>query len=336
MTAGHELASLREAFQALGLGSTVTLLSDHPGRRRVVRAGDVVVKAFAPPERAAREREESGLRALGGTGLAAPLVGAGPLWTATAWIEGDAPTQRATGDVALHRSLGHHLGRLHDVDPAGMRMWPLADRLRSQLDSPPASCPSSLVRAIGRMVGPWMILPATATRCFVHGDWGTSNVITAADPEGGAAVLTVVDFEDSHVGDPAETSDGRCWQDPSRPSWSRWGWATPRPAAHSAPWRPSDSLSPAQNCAWTSWDGRSPVIGLAPSTIGACRHSMHSSVVSYPSRRRSPRSGAGSSTRRLHMTTSGWSSLTGSQALKTPSRRKPQRSATFCERSLSR
>ena len=46
--------------------------------------------------------------------------------------------------------------------------------------------------------------------------------------------------------------------------------------------------------------------------------------------------GAGSVARRLHMTTSGWSSFTGSHALKTPSRLNPHRSATLCERSLSR
>lgn len=48
------------------------------------------------------------------------------------------------------------------------------------------------------------------------------------------------------------------------------------------------------------------------------------------------RSGAGSVASRLHMTTSGWSSLTGSHALSTPSRLKPQRRATRCEGSFSR
>jgi aminoglycoside phosphotransferase (APT) family kinase protein len=52
------------------------------------------------------------------------------------------------------------------------------------------------------MVEPWMLLPAAVTQRYVHGDFGTSNVIV--DREGAATVLTLVDFEDSHVGDPAE------------------------------------------------------------------------------------------------------------------------------------
>ena len=47
-----------------------------------------------------------------------------------------------------------------------------------------------------------MLLPAAATQCYVHGDCGTANVIV--DREGAATVLRLVDFEDSHVGDPAE------------------------------------------------------------------------------------------------------------------------------------
>ena len=59
------------------------VLADHPGRRRVVRVGGMVVKAFAPIEAMAYQREASGLRATAGTGLAAELVASGPLWTGT-------------------------------------------------------------------------------------------------------------------------------------------------------------------------------------------------------------------------------------------------------------
>ena len=52
------------------------------------------------------------------------------------------------------------------------------------------------------MVDPWIPLPAAAMQRYVHGDWGISNVVV--DPDSPTTVLTVVDFEDSHIGDPAE------------------------------------------------------------------------------------------------------------------------------------
>ncbi len=105
MTVRPELVTLREAFDVLGLDTEEEVLADHPGRRRVVRVGDIVVKAFAPDEHAAWGREESGLRALVGSGLAAPLVAAGPLWTATAWVDAGSPIRGLLDEVALHRAV---------------------------------------------------------------------------------------------------------------------------------------------------------------------------------------------------------------------------------------
>ena len=135
------------------------------------------------------------------SGLVAPLVASGPLWTATAWVEGVNPAQSVVDVVALHRSLGGYLARLHNVDASGVRAWSVADRLRALLDSPPDACPPSIVRGIARIVEPWMPLPAAAPQRFVHGDWGTSNVLV--DSRTPTKVLTVVDLEDSHIGDPA-------------------------------------------------------------------------------------------------------------------------------------
>ena len=202
MTSRPELTSLREAFVALSVDAERVVLADQPGRRCVVRIGDLVVKAVAPSEHAAWRREESGLRAMIGAGMAAPLVASGPLWTATGWVEGVSPAHCALDMVNLHRSLGEHLARLHEVGPTGMGPWPVADRLAALLEAPPACCPPSLVRGIARMVGPWMRLPAAAMQRYVHGDWGTSNVLV--HPRDTTIMLTVVDFEDSHIGDPAE------------------------------------------------------------------------------------------------------------------------------------
>ena len=44
-------------------------------------------------------------------------------------------------------------------------------------------------------------MAATGGR-FVHSDWGLSNILVA--PDDPTKVLAVVDFEDSHTGDPAE------------------------------------------------------------------------------------------------------------------------------------
>jgi hypothetical protein len=104
--------SLVEALRVLELDESVAAtLADHPGRRVVVRAGDLVLKAFTEAERGAWERE-----------VAAEVV------------------------------------------------MPLVD----------------------------FVSPSR----FVHGDWGTANVLIPG--EASMEVLGVIDFEDSHVGDPAE------------------------------------------------------------------------------------------------------------------------------------
>jgi hypothetical protein len=78
---GDEVEAQRAACDALAL-SAPDLLRDLPGRRRVLRAGDVVLKAFATAERDAWLRERAGLRALQGTGLAPDLLSEGERWVA--------------------------------------------------------------------------------------------------------------------------------------------------------------------------------------------------------------------------------------------------------------
>ena len=199
MPAGDEVEALDDALATLGAGAG-EVLADHPGRRRVVRAGDVVVKAFASVERAAWARELAGLRAVAGAGLAVELAGAGPRWTATRWVDGVVPMDQAVGTTEIHSALGPALAALHAVDAADLLPWSVVERVRSRLADPPAACPAALAADVDTLLRP--LLPLVGDGAFVHGDWGTANVLVRRDDP--TAVLVVIDFEDAHRGDPAE------------------------------------------------------------------------------------------------------------------------------------
>ncbi len=192
----NEIDAQRAAESALDL-TAGDLLKDLPGRRRIVRYGELVVKAFATAEAEAFERERAGLQALGATGLAPALVSHGERWVAIDWLDGE-PIEE--GDDDVHRSLGRWLSRLHAVDPADLPTWPLADRLRATLANPPDSCPADLVPALGEAADRWILHLRRDT--FVHGDWGDSNVLAnSTDP---VDICAIIDFEDCHMGDAAE------------------------------------------------------------------------------------------------------------------------------------
>ena len=71
----------------------------------------------------------------------------------------------------------------------------------------------------GELVTPW--LPLLRHDTFVHGDWGTSNVLV---PEGGeVSVVATIDFEDSHVGDPAEDFKWQVLAGPASPEYIAMG-----------------------------------------------------------------------------------------------------------------
>ena len=198
---GDEVEALSVALAALGAddGEPV-VLADHPGRRRVVRAGDAVIKAFSQAETAAWRREVAGLRAVAGRPWAPAVAGSGERWSATAWIEGVIPMDAGVGNVEIHTALGPTLAALHAVAPAGLAPWPLVERVRSFLADPPATCPPTLATGVARLVEP--LLPLAREDSFVHGDWGTANVLVRGDRQ--TEVLAVIDFEDAHVGDRAE------------------------------------------------------------------------------------------------------------------------------------
>ena len=201
MVVGDEVEALTRALDALDRPAG-EVLADHPGRRRVVRAGDAVVKAFSSVERDAWAREVAGLRAAAADpGLTVEPVGSGERWSATRWIGGRPPMRVDGGsEEDAHRALGSWLARLHAVAPDGMPAWPVVDRLRALLASPPEACPPSLVQAVGRLIDPLVDLVVGGS--FVHGDWGTANVLVAEDDP--CRILAVIDLEDAHAGDPAE------------------------------------------------------------------------------------------------------------------------------------
>lgn len=205
MGSGDEDEVRAAAVAALGIHGgdegDLEVLAVQKGRRVAVRRGTVVIKAFDPSEVAAFDRERAGLAAVAGRGLAVELVASGERWVATRYVGGTTvPMHLDVGEVAIHHALGRSLARLHDVPPAGLAPWSVVDRLRGRVADPPPRCPPGLAAAVGRMVEPLLGLVADGT--FVHGDWGTANVLVR--PEAPTEVVAIVDFEDAHRGDAAE------------------------------------------------------------------------------------------------------------------------------------
>ncbi len=203
MAAGDEAEVLAGALAALGVDPVdgVELLAVQKGRRQVARVGPLVVKAFARREAAAFRREREGLQALTGTGLGVELVDSGDHWVATGFVEGTTvPMHLEVGEAAIHRALGPWLAALHAVGPAGMRPWSVVDRLRARLAGLPPRCPPALADDLRLLVEP--LLGFVMDDAFVHGDWGTANVLVR--PEAPAEVVAIIDLEDAHRGDPAE------------------------------------------------------------------------------------------------------------------------------------
>jgi len=125
------------------------------------------------------------------------LIASGECWTATQFVQGIRPER--DGDV-LHYEMGRVLAQIHATEPIGLEAWPVAERLCHQLENPPSACPPSLLRAIASLATDW--LPMLREDCLVHGDWVSANVLVAPDEQ--TKVMSIIDFEDSHLGDPAE------------------------------------------------------------------------------------------------------------------------------------
>lgn len=196
---GDELGALEAALERLS-SDEVCVLSDHPNRRRVVRVGDAVVKAYSAAEEAAWDREVRALRCLSETGLTPALLDYGPLWLAMEWRDDAVVPEGAIDSMDLHERLGSSLAALHAVVPYEMCRWPITDRLSAHLNSRLGACPARLFDAACELAISWMDLAEDGR--FVHGDWGTNNVLV--NPNGSSKTVVVIDLEDAHLGDPAE------------------------------------------------------------------------------------------------------------------------------------
>lgn len=99
----------------------------------------------------------------------------------------------------IHQALGSSLAQLHAANSSALERLSMADRLHHWL-AQPAQCPPSLAHAIEKAIVP--LVPLYSETQFVHGDWGTANVLVPHDDP--FRIVKIIDFEDSHRGDPAE------------------------------------------------------------------------------------------------------------------------------------
>ena len=200
----------RNALRVAGDGE---LLQARSGLRAVVRIDDVVVKMYAASESDYWEREIAAHRALAHSDLAPVLRATGELWIATDWVNLKSPDSVR---VEMYSGLGGALALLHSQEPRGLPTLSMSARLQKWLDAGPDGCPPKLLSAAGRMLMP--LCAAYRETHFVHGDWDFANVLVS--PESAEAVRKVVDFEGSHLGDPAEDFK---WQLLEGPPWASYG-----------------------------------------------------------------------------------------------------------------
>lgn len=163
-----------------------------------LKVGALVVKVFATSQSDYWHREATAYRALEGSDLAPQLAGVGDLWVATVWLDLITPAS-LPDSIAMHHALGEALARFHTVDGCGLQRLSMADRLHHWLNER-QDCPPALARDVARAIVPLTSLYQESH--FVHGDWGDANVLAPAnDPY---RISKIIDFEDSHLGDPAE------------------------------------------------------------------------------------------------------------------------------------
>ncbi len=192
------------ALHSLGLrGDAGLLVKEETDRRQIFRYDNKVLKLFSETERAAWQRELAGFEAIVGCGLGPDLVGSGDLWLATRWIDGETPLAQNNEGAHVHRILGQLLTRLQSVPADNLQTWPLEGRLKLQFANFHATVPAELSDQLVALADSW--LPHIRQDTFVHGDWGTANILVSANVE----VLALIDFEDSQIGD--STEDFR-WQ----------------------------------------------------------------------------------------------------------------------------
>lgn len=180
-----------------------------------LRVGALAVKVFARSQSDYWQREARAYQALKVSDFAPPLVGTGDLWVATTWLDLVPPASQETiASTPMHHALGAALARLHTVNAGVLPRLPMRDRLDRWVRRPPEDLPPSLMRAIEKVIVP--LVPLYRESHFVHGDWGDANVLVARDDP--YRIMSVIDFETSHIGDPAEDFKWQLAQ--NGPPWS--------------------------------------------------------------------------------------------------------------------
>lgn len=200
---------------AAGADPTLAVvIRELPDRRITVRQRSSIIKAFAPAERAAWQRERDTLADLAGrASWVAMLMAAGEdpalgSWLVMSELPGQPPPPEADARM-VHREIGRMAGCLHDLtaQPSPGAPTPLVHAIR-ELASRSGLDGALVAGALARLT----TLEASVTRercvlpCLVHGDWGTSNVLWGND---GRAV-GMVDWEDARVGDPVDDLQWMC------------------------------------------------------------------------------------------------------------------------------
>lgn len=100
----------------------------------------------------------------------------------------------------------------NSAEPKGLPPWSVPERLTHWLAQPPRAVPTALIAELRARIVPLSRF-YRATH-FVHGDWGEANVL--ADKGDPYDIVTIIDFEDAHRGDPAEDFK---WQLAAGPPW---------------------------------------------------------------------------------------------------------------------
>lgn len=195
-----EFEQLQDAQKVLGLEDNGSIIKRVAGRRVIAQYGCVIIKSFSVDEINAWNRELSALQAIQSYSFAPKLLEKGERWIAIRKEEGIPAIQLNCNRKGLHSQLGSLLKEIHKLEPNGMQTWSLEERLVEALVNSSREIPFSIIKSISNLTEKWSF--ALRDDGFVHGDWGLSNVLV--NNHSLCDSMIVIDFEDSHIGDPAE------------------------------------------------------------------------------------------------------------------------------------
>ena len=177
------LASALDSLE-LSVADGFEILQARSSIRAVVRVGGAAIKVFANSQRDDWNREVAAYDALAATGndLAPELLGFGPLWVATEWLDLVTAESADAADDALNIALGHSLAALHVTPTRNMPSRSMPKRLEGWLAGGSETCPAALLAKVREVIEPLASLCLETS--FTHGDWGSANVLVRSDSPG--------------------------------------------------------------------------------------------------------------------------------------------------------